>query len=82
MSDNALTFLGGTEPTSALDHASTLLVEATLAKPLESTGKKQAIIWVTHDDSQEKRVADLVLEIKRAEGDTPGGGEIRIPMHN
>ncbi|KAJ1799127.1 hypothetical protein LPJ59_002046 [Coemansia sp. RSA 2399] len=44
------------EPTSALDPESTLMVEDTLAS--------RTCIWITHDDSQAKRIASRVLELQ------------------
>lgn len=45
------------EPTSALDPESTLLVEKTL--------KKRTCIWITHSPEQEARVATRTLTLQR-----------------
>ncbi|KAJ2400931.1 hypothetical protein GGI23_001727 [Coemansia sp. RSA 2559] len=44
------------EPTSALDPESTRMVEGTLTS--------RTCIWITHDDSQAKRIASRVLELQ------------------
>lgn len=49
-----------TEPTSALDPESTLLVEKTL--------KTKTCIWITHSPEQEARVATNTLTLKRLYG--------------
>ncbi|PHQ98693.1 MAG: hypothetical protein COB39_08170 [Marinosulfonomonas sp.] len=49
------------EPTAALDHDTTLLIEALLKLQLASG---TSILIVTHDSAQAKRLADRVLHLE------------------
>ena len=54
------------EPTAALDPASVSAVEALITARVRSG---LAVLWVTHDDEQAKRIAHRLLAVK--------GGEVR-----
>jgi ABC-type phosphate transport system ATPase subunit len=49
------------EPTAALDHDTTLLIESLLKQQLASG---TSILIVTHDATQAKRMADRVLHLE------------------
>lgn len=53
----------GVEPTSALDAASTDLVEKYLLHEIKSGGKLQAVVWITHSPEQGNRVGTRFLRI-------------------
>jgi len=53
------------EPTSALDSDATALVERLVAIWLQELPNARATVWVSHDEAQAKRVADVVFRINR-----------------
>lgn len=63
------------EPTAALDPAATRRVETLVADWLEGAGEDRAVLWVTHDREQARRMGRrrLVLERGRLGPDRDGG---------
>jgi putative ABC transport system ATP-binding protein len=53
------------EPTASLDSEATALVERLVALWLQELPDSRATVWVSHDEAQAERVADLVFRIDR-----------------
>jgi len=51
------------EPTAALDAAAASIVESLVRTWIDEMPIARAVVWVTHDQQQAERVADLVLEM-------------------
>ena len=55
------------EPTSALDPQATRDVELLLERWFQEAAAERALVWVTHDARQAKRVADRRLQMKQGQ---------------
>ena len=62
------------EPTSAMDGAASLRVEALLRAWLEEAASERALLWVSHDEEQRQRVCTRSLHVV-AGGVSSGDGE-------
>ena len=52
------------EPTAALDRQTTTAVEELLRRWVAESSEQRALVWVTHDAKQARRVAEKTLEVK------------------
>ncbi len=53
------------EPTAALDDQATAMVELLITNWLNDQQAKRAIIWVTHDQKQAKRISNMIWQIEK-----------------
>jgi putative ABC transport system ATP-binding protein len=64
------------EPTAALDADATAGVEVLLTRWLDEQPKARAVVWVTHNQDQARRVATSMVHIR--EGRLTGGVDERV----
>ena len=59
------------EPTAMLDHENTLRLEGLARRLVDEAG--MAMVWVSHDDGQRRRLADWVVQVEGGRVLGPGG---------